>query len=71
VLRFEFEARAGATSVALEVEPGQCLAIAGPSGAGKTTLLRIVAGLAKPERGRIELRRRNVVRQRAPHRRPR
>src|SRR5258705_2881108 len=54
MLRFELEARAGATGVALEVEPGQCLAIAGPSGAGKTTLLRIVAGLAKPERGRIE-----------------
>jgi molybdate transport system ATP-binding protein len=54
MLRFELEARAGATSVALEVAPGQCLAIAGPSGAGKTTLLRIIAGLAKPERGRIE-----------------
>jgi molybdate transport system ATP-binding protein len=54
MLRFELEARPGAAGVALEVEPGQCLAIAGPSGAGKTTLLRIVAGLAKPERGRIE-----------------
>jgi molybdate transport system ATP-binding protein len=54
MLRFELEARAGAAGVALEVEPGRCLAIAGPSGAGKTTLLRILAGLAKPERGRIE-----------------
>jgi molybdate transport system ATP-binding protein len=39
--------------VALEVAPGRCLAIAGPSGAGKTTLLRIVAGLARPERGEV------------------
>jgi molybdate transport system ATP-binding protein len=53
MLRFELEARAGATGVALEVEPGQCLAIAGASGAGKTTLLRIIAGLTKPEHGLI------------------
>src|SRR5436305_13562403 len=43
------ELRAG-----LDVEPGRCLALAGPSGAGKTTLLRIVAGLARPRRGRVE-----------------
>jgi molybdate transport system ATP-binding protein len=53
MLRFALEARAGAAGVALEVEAGRCLAIAGPSGAGKTTLLRIVAGLAKPVRGRV------------------
>jgi molybdate transport system ATP-binding protein len=40
-------------AAALEVEPGRCLAVAGPSGAGKTTLLRIVAGLVKPARGRV------------------
>jgi ABC-type sulfate/molybdate transport systems ATPase subunit len=30
------------------------LALAGPSGAGKTTILRTIAGLTRPERGRIE-----------------
>jgi molybdate transport system ATP-binding protein len=39
--------------VALEVAPGECLALAGPSGAGKTTLLRIVAGLARPATGHV------------------
>jgi molybdate transport system ATP-binding protein len=39
--------------IALEVEPRQRLAIAGPSGAGKTTLLRQIAGLA-PASGRID-----------------
>src|SRR5215216_4209357 len=39
--------------IGFEVEPGRCLAIAGPSGAGKTTLLRAIAGLA-PARGTIE-----------------
>jgi molybdate transport system ATP-binding protein len=41
--------------VALEVERGRCLALAGPSGAGKTTLLRVVAGLARARRGRVEV----------------
>ncbi|GAC1320427.1 MAG: ABC transporter ATP-binding protein [Thermoleophilaceae bacterium] len=39
--------------VSFEVRAGACLAIAGPSGAGKTTLLRVVAGLARPDRGRV------------------
>jgi molybdate transport system ATP-binding protein len=45
-----------ASSRLVEVEDlrsGAVLALAGPSGAGKTTLLRTVAGLARPDRGRI------------------
>src|SRR3954454_5256053 len=45
--------RAALDELELEVAPGACLAIAGPSGAGKTTLLRAIAGLA-PARGTIE-----------------
>jgi ABC-type sulfate/molybdate transport systems ATPase subunit len=33
----------------------ETVAIVGPSGAGKTTLLRVLAGLARPDRGRIAL----------------
>jgi molybdate transport system ATP-binding protein len=33
----------------------ETFALVGPSGAGKTSVLRAVAGLARPERGRIEL----------------
>jgi molybdate transport system ATP-binding protein len=56
VLRVEAQTRLGALKldVALEVAAGQCLALAGPSGAGKTSVLRIVAGLVRPERGRVE-----------------
>jgi ABC-type sulfate/molybdate transport systems ATPase subunit len=40
---------------ALEVAAGETLALVGPSGAGKTTVLRCVAGLSRPERGRVAL----------------
>ncbi len=40
--------------IAVAVERGECLALAGPSGAGKTSVLRIAAGLVRPRRGRVE-----------------
>jgi molybdate transport system ATP-binding protein len=42
-------------AVELEVGPGACLALVGPSGAGKSTVLRAIAGLHRPERGRVSL----------------
>jgi molybdate transport system ATP-binding protein len=39
--------------LALDVAPGRCLALAGPSGAGKTSVLRIAAGLLLPDAGRV------------------
>ncbi|HEX4673191.1 MAG TPA: ABC transporter ATP-binding protein [Solirubrobacteraceae bacterium] len=39
--------------VSFEVPAGRCLALAGPSGAGKSTILRLLAGIARPDRGRI------------------
>ena len=48
--RREFTVRA-----ALQVGPGERLALFGPSGAGKTTLLEAIAGLVQPRRARIEL----------------
>jgi molybdate transport system ATP-binding protein len=39
--------------VELSVAAGETLALAGPSGAGKTSVLRAVAGLLRPDRGRV------------------
>jgi molybdate transport system ATP-binding protein len=48
--RREFTVRA-----ALQVAPGERLALFGPSGAGKTTLLETIAGLVQPRRGHISV----------------
>src|SRR6059036_1751250 len=39
--------------VSLEVEEGEFIVIVGPSGCGKSTLLDIIAGLEKPDGGRV------------------
>lgn len=38
----------------IDIYEGQTLAVMGPSGCGKSTLLNIIAGLEKPDRGRLE-----------------
>jgi lipopolysaccharide transport system ATP-binding protein len=42
--------------VSFELQRGECLGLIGHNGAGKTTLLRMLNGLIKPDRGRVELR---------------
>lgn len=39
----------------LRLEPGDYLAITGPNGSGKTTLLHLIAGLLRPDEGRVEV----------------
>jgi ABC-type sulfate/molybdate transport systems ATPase subunit len=51
----EVDRREFAVRAALQVAPGERLALFGPSGAGKTTLLEVIAGLVQPRRGHIEL----------------
>ena len=41
--------------VSITVEPGQIHGFLGPNGAGKTTSIRMIAGLLKPDEGRIRV----------------
>ncbi|MDG2991686.1 ABC transporter ATP-binding protein [Candidatus Synechococcus calcipolaris G9] len=41
------------TSVSLDLQRGEILGLLGPSGCGKTTLLRLIAGLERPDSGRM------------------
>jgi len=41
--------------VNFELKRGECLGLIGRNGAGKTTLLRMLNGLIKPDKGRIEM----------------
>ena len=47
--------------VSLEVPQGAIVAIVGANGAGKTSLIRTVAGMHRPDRGRIALRDQNIA----------
>jgi multiple sugar transport system ATP-binding protein len=45
----------------LDIKSGEFIVLLGPSGAGKTTTLRLVAGLEKPEAGRVHIGERDVT----------
>jgi len=47
-------------SVSLELQGGKIIALLGVNGAGKTTLMRIMAGLEKPETGKLLFNNQNI-----------
>lgn len=53
-LTMAYGRRALFSGVSAEVAPGRCLVVAGANGSGKSTLLKIIAGLLRPESGRVE-----------------
>ena len=49
--------------VSLDIRRGEVFGLLGPNGAGKTTLISLVAGIARPTAGRIEVLGHDVVRE--------
>jgi putative ABC transport system ATP-binding protein len=43
------------TGIALEVHPGERVAVIGPSGSGKSTLLHVAGTLERPDRGQVRI----------------
>ncbi|MGN1354297.1 MAG: metal ABC transporter ATP-binding protein [Alloprevotella sp.] len=56
---FDYGRRPLIADVSLEVKRGDFVVLSGPNGGGKTTLLRLITGLLRPGKGRIE-RQRNL-----------
>ena len=54
-LEKRYGARPVLRDIAFELFEGGALVVTGPNGAGKTTLLRLLAGLATPTRGSLEV----------------
>lgn len=54
-LSFELNGHPILRNISFEIEPGDAVAIIGPSAAGKTTLCRFLVGLAAPAEGEVRL----------------
>lgn len=52
-LQLRFGRVAALDDVAIDIHPGEVVAIVGESGSGKTTLLRVLSGLMRPDAGAV------------------
>lgn len=53
-LAISFGGVAAVKGVSLQVPQGEFVGLIGPNGAGKTTLLRLMTGVLRPDRGRVQ-----------------
>ncbi len=55
-VRVDYDGRAAAALAALDVAPGETVALRGPNGSGKSTLLRVMALVELPAAGTVRIR---------------
>ncbi len=60
-LQLRFGRVAALDDVAIDIHPGEVVAIVGESGSGKTTLLRVLSGLMRPDDGAVSYRAQDVL----------
>lgn len=60
-LAISFGGVAAVKGVSLQVAQGEFVGLIGPNGAGKTTLLRLMTGVLRPDRGRVQLMGRDIT----------
>lgn len=61
-LRKSYGGRLVVNEVRLRVNPGEIVGLLGPNGAGKTTTFYMVAGLIRPDHGRVSFQSREITR---------
>ncbi|RTF26280.1 ABC transporter transmembrane domain-containing protein, partial [Serratia marcescens] len=53
--RYDSQSPAVFDALNINIAPGECVAIVGPSGTGKTTLMKVLCGLFPPNSGQVEV----------------